>query len=431
MWNNAGKTKERQRARWTKIAFTVVAIAVVLFITLLLQKKLRLFLNYENRSKEFSDYAIVPEYDRYLKKVVLSLGATDMNLELQHELLLSLPNYTQILLLLPKRNLPIIEKELRGQPYAARTQLVPFKVEQQQNIRYYLVFPDKDKLQYGDPGDALMNPRGTVWTQDLFEIIEKPNGQKLLIISDAHKWFTSYGDLRSAQVVSDNAYLEALTSNGIDIQRSKLTFAGGNILFDNRDGKSLVLWGGDMLRKTVSVWRATRNSIPTESLITDILKETLNADETIVIGREHVQPSLMYHLDQAMIFLADGVVGITHVVGEYPEERAARVEIEKVEHFQTELRSVLLKSGYKVINIDTSVNNILNYQYYVNAIPYIDAKNNQRKILMPVYRGGQFEEELERKNSSIFESLGYEITQVYSRAHENNGGIHCLVNVLE
>lgn len=44
---------------------------------------------------------------------------------------------------------------------------------------------------------------------------------------------------------------------------------------------------------------------------------------------------------------------------------------------------------------------------------------------MPVFSEGPFENELEKKNTIVFESLGYRVIYVHSKAYENNGRIHC------
>ena len=85
-----------------------------------------------------------------------------------------------------------------------------------------------------------------------------------------------------------------------------------------------------------------------------------------------------------------------------------------------------------MVNIDTSVDNILNHQYYVNAIPYVDAVTGKRTLLMPVFSKGknQLDKELISKNTAAFESLGYKVVHVPTKADKINGGIHCLLNVL-
>lgn len=377
---------------------------------------------------------IIPEYKRFLKKAVFSLATGDTSLKLQHDILVNLPDYTQIFILLPQSSLPAIEAELKKQPYSQRTKLVPFSTKTVGKDRVYMLFSEKDKLLYADNMNNRIVPSGTKWTQDLFEVATKPDGQTVLLISDIHKWFNSQGDKSSLNVVSDNAYLNSLSSVGMEIRKLPLTFDGGNILVDEFLGKRIVFCGGDVIRNTRTVWKSTRDSIPTDSQIKKMLKDFMNADKVVVVGRSKAQPpSLMFHLDQAMIFLSNGVVGITNLVGKNADEMFIPDEIKEVDLFLSELRTILLDLGYKVVDIDTSVHNLLNHQHYVNAVPYVDAKTGQKTILMPVFPSNQthFERGLVKKNTTTFESLGYKVVHIPTKADKINGGIHCLINVIE
>lgn len=385
-----------------------------------------------NGTREWKSYRIVPEYERFMGQVVISFAIRDKTLGLQLEFLNRLPDYTEIILLLPKSGLQAIAAELKNQPFSKRTRLVTFDTERKKNAHFYFVFPEREKLMDSGPVEGKAIPQGTLWVQDLFKVATKPNGQTVLLVSDIYKWFISYDADPSLKVISDISYVGSLSSIGAEIKRLPLAFNGGNILTDEFGGRRIVICGGDLFRRTQTVWKGTRDSTPTDAQITEMLKKFLNADEVVVISREQVQPSLMFHLDQAMIFLPNGVAGITHIVGRHPEATPDADEVKEVDHFLSELRSVLLRLGYKLVNIDTSIHNVLNHQYYVNAIPYIDAKTGQRTLLMPVFSSNetQFERKLVKKNTATFESLGYKVVHVPSEADKLNGGIHCLVNVL-
>lgn len=185
-------------------------------------------------------YRVIPEYNRFLKKVVFSLATGDTSLKLQHDILVNLPDYTQIFILLPQSSLPAIEAELKKQPYSQRTKLFPFSTKTVVKDRVYMLFSEKDKLVYADNMNSRPVPSGTKWTQDLFEVAVKPDGQIVLLISDIHKWFNSHGDKASLKIVSDNVYLNALSSAGVETQKLPLVFDGGNILIDEFLGKRIV-----------------------------------------------------------------------------------------------------------------------------------------------------------------------------------------------
>ena len=141
---------------------------------------------------------------------------------------------------------------------------------------------------------------------------------------------------------------------------------------------------------------------------------------------------IMYHLDQAMILLGDGVVGVARVVDEYSPNQANDEEIRDVKRFLSKLRAVLAGLDYKIINIDITTDNLLRCQHYVNAIPYIDAETGQKTLFMPVFsRQTDFGKEILRRNTASFEAAGYKVINVPTKADKIKGGIHCLLNVLE
>ncbi len=379
-------------------------------------------------------FRITPEYDRKMEKVVISLAKRDVSLRYQHEILLRLPEYTKVILLVPEGNLELIKADLGSRPYRDSVQMVPYDPRPRNDTHFYLVFPEKTKLiQVGADQRNVSYTAGSLWARDLFMVAKKPDGKTLLLISDVHKWFNSSDDKSPLKVISDNSYLGNLSGVGMDVQRIPVTFDGGNIVVDEFGDQRVVICGGDVLRSTRTVWKSTRRRTPTNSRIVSMLKEFLGADKVVVIGSAQVQPSLMFHLDQAMTLLPNRTVGITHVVRKGPEEAANAAEVKKVIQFLSELRSTLLRLGYTLVDIDTSTHNIVNYQYYVNGIQYVDARTRQRTYLMPVFPSSQtqFEEKLVKKNAAAFESLGYNVVHIPTKADNIHGGIHCLANVVE
>ena len=376
-------------------------------------------------------YQIIPEYKRYLKKVVVSLGPRDTNLHLHADFFRYLPEYTEIIVLLPENNVQPIMEIMKDQPYFRRTRFIGFQTEKFNDGRAYLIFPEKDKLV--GTGQMKNLWRGSSWAQDLFEVAQRPDGQILLLISDVYKWFISSNKDTQLKVVSDNSYLGNLSSAGMEVKRLPVTFRGGNILIDEYNKRNIAIVGGDVLKLTRTVWKSSRDSTPTDKQIFKMLKKYLNLDEVLVIGKERPQPSLMFHLDQAMVFLSGGVIAIANLVGKNNADILEAKEVREVEMFLSELRSKLIEMGYKLVNIDTSIHNLLNYQSYVNGIPYVDALTGQKTYLMPVYPTDQteYEKELIRKNTLALEALGYRVIHVPTNANKIKGGIHCLANVIE
>lgn len=378
-------------------------------------------------------YKIVPEYQRELKKIVISLGIRETDLDLHTDLLRILPEYTEITILLPEHNMQPLKDLLKDQPFGKRTSLIGFDTKPLRYGHMYLIFPERDKLMDTGPIESITALRGSLWSQDLFEVAKRQNGQTLLLISDLHKWFIAPDKDSPLKVISDNYFLGKLSAIGVEIKRLPLTFKGGNILTDVVNDRKIAICGGDVFRLTRTVWKSSRDSTPSDKKITNMIEQFFNVDEVLVVGSKSIQPSLMFHLDQAMVILSNGIVGVTRVAGASDIGITEKKEIEEIETFLSELRLKLLGIGYKLVDMETSIHNILNYQYYVNGIPYIDATTGQKTYLMPIYPSGQteYEAELIKKNTATLEEIGYSVVHVPSMANKYNGGIHCLVNVLE
>ena len=391
---------------------------------------------FNSQLKKLRDCQIIPEYKRSLKKVVLSLGTVNTTLSLQDNLLSSLPEYTQIIMLLPKCNLKAIENELKDKPYCDRVRLVPFEEHKHKDGRFFLVFPDKDKLVQVDTRDYWGSRQpGTAWAQDIFEVMQKPDGQIILLTPEVHKYYCCVDKEADTKILADNAYLKDISIADAEVVRSPLVFQGGNLLVDQINGQRIVFCGGDMLTKTRTVWQGISEKKLSDSEIRSLLTLIFNADKVVMASidtGDRLQPRLMYHLDQAMVLLGDRVVGLTRIVNQPSVKPADDNEVRLVMRFLAKLKAVLLDLDYKVIDIDMTVDNLLHYQHYVNAIAYIDAETGQKKLLMPVFsEQTDFQKELEKRNIASFESVGYEVITVPTNADQIKGGIHCLVNVLE
>ncbi len=374
----------------------------------------------------------VPEYRRTMDTVLVSLSERERSLRYHAELFDCLPSYTKILLMVPENNAGIIGSQLRKTDYKDRVTLVPYQVPEKQTGTFYLLFPEKDKLLEVNTERTPVR-FGSVWAQDLGEPAKHKNGRLMFCISDVYKWFTRCGGSSTGTVTADNAYLGSLDQAGIEVIKTPFAFAGGNILFDNINGNSLVLCGSDVIKTTQTVYKSTIGKTPSRKRIIETIQTFFNADDIVILGTKAAQPaSFLFHLDQAVIPLAEGVIGVTRVVGDTPETEIVR-QIDMVRAFLADTRTELTGKGYTVVHIDTSINNIVNHQHYVNAIPYINKHTGKKEILVPrfIYNTSPFENKLFKKNVQTYRSLDYHVIQTPTTADRINGGLHCLANVLE
>ena len=390
----------------------------------------------EAQVEALSNCRVVPEYERSLERVAVSLSIGDDTLALHNDILERLPEYTEVLLLTPDILVERIDNELKNKPYSDRVRIVEFATIKIKDGRFFLVRPEKDQLVQVDTVDSFRaRYSGTEWAQDLFEVMRGPRGQTVLHISEVYKYYSSVEPKTNSSVVADNGYLKEVSIAGTEVVRGPLVFQGGNILYGEVHGRKVVFCGGDVINKTRMVWHGLIGEEMTDARIVELIRRIHGADEVVVAAidaGDRLQPELMYHLDQAMIPLDGGVVGVSRIVGNPSVEDAADRGEGLVKRYLEKLRASLSSSGFKLVDVDMSVENLLRYQNYVNAIPYVDARTLQKTLLMPVFsEQGDWEKEIAKKNIETFESLGYRVITVATEADKGKGGIHCLVNVLE
>jgi len=415
---------------------------IVLFICVFIIFLITMFAFFQNinQSRRQYSYEIIPEYDRTMEKIVISLPTRNslvpaLSLDSHFQVLQYIPNYTQVMIILPEDRMEEIRTRFKTHPIQNKTMLRPFKIKTLDKGQFYLIFAENEKLVNSGLMENITIPKGTVWAQDLFEPAKLSNGKNLLLMPETYKMFYSdQGNDKedTVNVQPDNLFLKRLLSENIDGLRTPLIFMGGNVLVDRINGIKIAFCGGDVFKDTQIVWRAYYEEKLNKEDFSEMVKNYLKVDKVYIIGREDKpQPSYMFHLDQTMILLPDGIAGVTNIIGTEPKQNIK--DINEIKSFLLETKSLLKKIGYKLIEIDTSIDGVLNHQFYINSIPYIDKVTGQRKLLMPVsiQKPTTEEKALIGKNISSFRSAGYDVVTVPSESTDFNGGIHCLINVIE
>ncbi len=373
-------------------------------------------------------FRIEPEYERKLEIVVLSLEVSTKDLSLHEGILRSLPEYSKVLMLLPDKRVLDIGRQLEAMGLSRKVSLIPFSTRVVGKENAYSLNTRNSELRKLSKGRQL--PRGSVWAQDLFEVARATDGTLTIIAPFIHKWFVKSGTKWGPGLESDNVFVEALGSGGIEFNKLPLVFKGGNVLVDEFRGQSIAFVGGDVIRDTLLVLGDAIGRKATEAEVVEWLRLCLRVDRVKVIGRHTSQPEKMFHLDQAMVLLPGGKVAVTRIV-DYEMGFAGR-EVDEVHWLLGELRMELRGLGYTIVDIKATVEDVEDFRYYVNGVPYVNKSTGRREYLMPLFAGSLqgANAEVFRSNVSAFESLGYKVIPVPTNANKRNGGIHCMVNVI-
>ncbi len=375
----------------------------------------------------------MPEYELGLQHVVLSIESRGGHLDAYEGLLTHLPGSTRVSVLVPENHLERVRDRFQSFSPRCRVEWIPFSEKPAgANAHAYLLFPEKQKLLDTGPIEDIKRFQGSAWAQDLFEAAVDRRGKPVLLIPEVHKWFICPDGRDPYRVVSDNRFLEVLRPQGFILHQTPLTFRGGNILVDRLQGKLVAFCGGDVFRLTRTVWRATRDRVPSVVELKDKLKQTLGVDEVVVIGGDSVQPEYLFHLDQAMAFLGDGLVAVTLIVQEHGN-LPSRAAISEARSFLTDLRKTLRKRGYRIVDMETPARDLIGHRYPVNGIPFTEVGTENRAFLMPIYSYPEDHDSMQHieKNRKALQRNGYRVVLVPTTADRNYGGIHCLAHVVQ
>lgn len=373
-------------------------------------------------------YSILPEYERRLDKVVLSLAVSTDSLSLHRSIIESMPDYTEVLILTPHKNVKEIGNNLRAMEQSGNVRLIPFDSRKLKNTNAYVLSSREHRLK--TVNKPMSMPSGSIWAQDLFEVVRGENGKSSILTPYLHKWFIRPGRPGERKLISDNSYIGELLSPGLTVESLPLVFKGGNVLVDEFKGRRIAFCGGDVLRETQMVYKSALGRHISGKEIISKMKRYLNVDQVIVIGASLPQPHKLFHLDQAMVLLPGGTAGVTRIIDGVMHKNDT--DIYSINIFLDELRAKLRELGYRIVDMDATVADALDYRYYVNGVPYVNSTTGKREFLLPTFDSSEvgINREIYKNNVSALERLGYRVIPVHTHANEHHGGIHCMLNVI-
>ncbi|HIJ10696.1 TPA: hypothetical protein HA278_01435, partial [Candidatus Woesearchaeota archaeon] len=293
----------------------------------------------------------------------------------------------------------------------------------------------------------------------------------------------------------ENDLVYQYEGEGLEVRRVPVEFAGGNVYVTrNKAGRKILLVGGDSYLATERSYTKLGETI-TEERYREVMRTTFNVDEVEIIATRDaankIQPQSrsIFHIDQMMIPLDDGVVAIpdvevtpptltkeevveqeneeyTRLAAKYglskkkgtwidtsslsPEEKKRfredqRKVRERHQDFRREIRfyedsvevkrqidhhrSNLEQRGFDVVPLKSDSQSVGRFQAYTNGIVYKDRNTGQRTVIMPIFPNKQGEYTLEGinlENKEAYERAGYKVKTVRDKAFKQSGNIHCL-----
>ena len=197
------------------------------------------------------------------------------------------------------------------------------------------------------------------------------------------------------------------------------------------DGRTIAFCGGDILRHTQAVKEDFPHMVAPPEQLPELIRQYLGVQDVLIAG--YNQPTLMFHLDQAMMLLGNQKAVVLTVSGPFPEERKKRRLVNDVMTFTTGLKKRLKERGYSIILIEATADDVLNYRLPTNGIVFTNAETGELTMFYPVFssRDGTGYTEAERRNMDRLTAAGLKVIPLFTENYKLRGGPHCMINVLE
>lgn len=349
-------------------------------------------------------FRLTPDYERTLAEAALSIsftdGATANPLERHLPILGALPAYTRLHVVMPVAAEAAAKRVLAEAGYAKRSVLHPTvawsKAKQQLN-RY---------------------SRATRWIRDTFMVGNATDGKAGIFVPLAYAQVTDLTE-------SDLDFLEHKWHDRKRVLRVPAFLRGGNVLVaDNQAGQRVAFVGADEIEQNDSHFRTATAVTPPRDLVPEIVRRISGTERTIVLPNS----TFLFHIDQAMSFLAPGVVALIAPIDEWnlkPEEAKVLGEI----------RKTLPQQGFRVVSVPTTAARVGGYRSVVNVVPFVDRDSGRRRALVPRFEDVtvQIDGRPQSLNDAIrraYETAGIAVTWVDDRFADRGGNLHCALLAL-
>lgn len=356
---------------------------------------------------------IQPEYRRTMRKVLISMNLKHGNLgtgaDTTDLIERTLPDYTEIACVVPASQADAIKQWFS-------------KRYEQRSVEWIEV---ADKYLSADD----------FWTQDWGELVTIDGKEGFVVPMVPHKDNGNFNNEERDQI--RNLHEVAKLVFGLDkIREADFCFAGGNLLVDQTPDGTTVFIGYDDVMKTKEDYRLRGNDISNEEIAARISRQFGGANVRIM-GSDK-QSAISFHLDQSFLLLEGKVAVVNELTGDAEQKDMQGAAQQR--YYKEQLEN----AGYTVHTLHQE--HFGPYQS-VNALPFVDQRDGQKKIIYPVFGNelaGDYDtpgtlltkERLKGKALeayTLFEQLGYQPLPTRDFAYHprydqiTTGSLHCAV----
>jgi hypothetical protein len=263
-----------------------------------------------------------------------------------------------------------------------------------------------------------------LWAQDLGEPILRDGRGRFLVSR------TMSASLGEPGTMSRNRKRVAEAVFGEDaVDEASFVFEGGNLAFDERQGRTRVLVGYNDVSRSLAAAKALGQN-PSRREILDQIATAFGEAEVVEMGNES-QSRLLQHIDLSFVILEGGVAVVCRIPG-----GGLADESRQLARHADQLREL----GYRLSVLDHQDSDLERFRSSVNVVPFTDKTNGEKRILLPVFPGEVREDaRLVTRDSlrgkaarafDLYRDLGWQPSPVRDVTHRLGGNTHCILNVL-
>lgn len=356
-------------------------------------------LDFVAKKDGFASRRLIPDYERVLNDVAITVSYADAyspNPLWRHmPILKALPANSRIHVLMSPLSNAAVKKQLAKEGLASRTRL-------------HLLQPwSREK------GTATTFSRQTRWIRDTFLAGSEHGGKPVIYLPLAYA-------LQPRLVESDLSFVKRAFDKHAESQTIPIFVRGGNVaVADNQSGQRHLFVGEDEVDQNEQRYKQTTGVIPPRPLVGEVLMNLSGTRSLQYLPNT----KRLFHLDMAVNFIAPGVAAVIK-----PLDEASVFEEDKA--VLAKLRSVLVASGFRIVDIPTTSDRINNFQSPVNMLPYIDQKTQKRHGIVAEFKdillefGGK-RQSLNALIKAAYAGAGVEVAWAEDRFSDRWGNVHC------
>lgn len=349
-----------------------------------------------------------PEYENTLGEVVFSAPRrTDKRYPIAdfEDIFATLPSYTRIHVFVPDAAVDLAEDQLDELDLEERSKVYGVKSE----------FLTGRWKSWSDT--AIRN--AAIWMRDIVLVGATGEGPRIY----QPLAYNATSDLRN----NDTDFIRELESDDPRLKVVPFPYfiRGGNLEMGEIDGRLVAFIGANEVEFNIAALpilnqdELGRDAIAQGFL--EAVKLVTGADRVVVLPNSE----LVFHLDQALVFLAPGRVGVLKSVDGLPFQP-------EEERMFAEIRRSLADNGFSIVDIPTSPGHLQRYESSANALLFRNRESGRQTALVPRFGDaevtweGRPNQSLSALVAEVFRREGFEVVYVKDAFHALRGNLHCV-----